>query len=103
MNLLSNAVHAVSENGSITLSTSETNGDIILEIKDNGIGIPKENLDKIFDPFFTTKSFEEGTGLGLFVVHKIIANLNGGIDVSSTVGEGTSFYIRLPKYDELNR
>jgi len=103
MNLLSNAVHAVSENGSITLSTSETNEDVILEIKDNGIGIPKENLGKIFDPFFTTKSFDEGTGLGLFVVHKIISNLNGKIDVTSTVGAGTSFYIRLPKTDESNR
>ncbi|MBU0463757.1 MAG: response regulator [Proteobacteria bacterium] len=103
MNLLSNAVHALSENGSITLSSSETNEDILLEIKDNGIGIPKENLGKIFDPFFTTKSFDEGTGLGLFVVHKIIADLNGKIDVSSRVGEGTSFYIRLPKYDESNR
>ena len=103
MNLLSNAVHALSKNGSITLSTRETKEDIILEIKDNGIGIPKENLGKIFDPFFTTKSFDEGTGLGLFVAHKIIANLNGKIDVTSTVGEGTSFYIRLPKYNELNR
>ena len=103
MNLLSNAVHAVSENGSITLSTREIDEDIILEIKDNGIGIPKENLSKIFDPFFTTKSFDEGTGLGLFVVHKIISNLNGKIDVASTVGEGTRFYIRLPKTDELNR
>ncbi|WP_413910099.1 response regulator [Desulfobacula sp.] len=103
MNLLNNAVHAVSENGSIILSTSETNEDMILEIKDNGIGIPKENLGKIFDPFFTTKSFDEGTGLGLFVVHKIIANLNGKIDVTSTVGKGTSFYIRLPKTNESNR
>jgi len=103
MNILSNAVHAVSENGSITLSTSETNEDIILEIKDNGIGIPKENLGKIFDPFFTTKSFDDGTGLGLFVVHKIISNLNAKIDVTSTVGKGTSFYIKLPKYNELNR
>ena len=103
MNLLSNAVHAVSENGSITLFIREINEDIILEIKDDGIGIPKENLGKIFDPFFTTKSFDEGTGLGLFVVHKIIANLHGKIDVSSTVGEGTSFCIRLPKYNELKR
>ena len=100
MNLLSNAVHAVSENGSITLSTSETNKDIILEIKDNGIGIPKENLGKIFDPFFTTKSFDEGTGLGLFVVHKIICGLKGEINVTSKVGEGTCFQIKLPKHDK---
>ena len=103
MNLLSNAIHALNENGSITLSTREINEDIILEIKDNGIGIPRENLGKIFDPFFTTKSFDEGTGLGLFVVYKIISNLSGKIDVTSTVGEGTIFYIRLPKTNESKR
>ncbi|MCD4721993.1 MAG: response regulator [Desulfobacula sp.] len=102
MNLLSNAVHALKENGSITLSTREIDDDIILEIKDNGVGIPRENLGKIFDPFFTTKSFDEGTGLGLFVVHKILSGLNGGIDVTSTVGKGSCFQIRLPKYDKSN-
>ena len=103
MNLLSNAVHAVKENGTIDLSTSETVDYFILEIKDNGIGIPKENLGKIFDPFFTTKSFDEGTGLGLFVAHKIISNLNGKIDVTSIVGVGTCFKIKMPKYDKSNR
>jgi len=97
MNLLSNAVHALQRNGSITLSTDEIEDDIILEIKDNGVGIPKENLGKIFDPFFSTKSFDEGTGLGLFVVHKIICGLNGEIEVVSKVGEGSSFIIKLPK------
>ncbi len=96
MNLLKNAVHAVMENGRITLSISETDDDTFLEIKDNGTGIPEENLGKIFDPFFTTKSFDEGTGLGLFVVHKIVSNLNGEIEVSSVLGKGTSFMIRLP-------
>ena len=103
MNLLSNAVHALQKNGSITLSACEVNEDIILEIKDNGIGIPKENLGKIFDPFFTTKSFDEGTGLGLFVVHKILSSLNSKVDVESTVDKGTCFQIWLPKYDKSNR
>ncbi|MBW2653875.1 MAG: response regulator [Deltaproteobacteria bacterium] len=102
MNLLSNAIHALGENGSITLSTRETSEDIILEIKDDGIGIPKENLGKIFDPFFTTKPFDEGTGLGLFVAHKILSGLGCKIDVTSTVGKGTCFQIRLPKYDKSN-
>ncbi|MBU8849066.1 MAG: GHKL domain-containing protein, partial [Desulfobacterales bacterium] len=102
MNLLSNAVHALPQTGSITLSTDEIEKDIILEIKDNGVGIPKENLGRIFDPFFTTKSFNEGTGLGLFVVHKILLNLNGKIDVTSKVGEGTCFQIRLPKCNKSN-
>lgn len=102
MNLLNNAIHALKKNGFITLSTHEIDDDIILEIKDNGVGIPKPNLGKIFDPFFTTKSFDEGTGLGLFVVHKIILNLRGNIDVTSKVGEGTCFTIRLPKNAKAN-
>lgn len=102
MNLLNNAVHASKENGSITLSTYEIDEDILLEIKDDGIGIPKENLGKIFDPFFTTKSFEEGTGLGLFVVYKILSGFGYKIDVTSTVDKGTCFKIRLPKYDKSN-
>ncbi len=97
INLLNNAVHASNKNGTITFSSYEKDADIIFKIKDNGIGIPKENLCKIFDPFFTTKSFDEGTGLGLFVVHKIICDLNGKIDVESSVGKGTSFYLSLPK------
>ncbi len=97
INLLSNAVHAVKKNGSIDLFLSETKVDIILEIKDNGIGIPKKNLGKIFDPFFTTKPFDEGTGLGLFVVHKIISSLGGEVTVESTLGRGSCFMIKLPK------
>ncbi len=97
MNLLNNAIQAVKKNGSITLSIRETNHEILLEIKDNGMGIPKENLSKIFDPFFTTKPFEEGTGLGLFVVHKILSSLNGDIKVKSTIGKGSSFILQLPK------
>ncbi len=97
MNLLNNAVHAVGKNGVITLSNYAVEEDIVLEIQDNGIGIPKENLGKIFDPFFTTKSFDEGTGLGLFVVHKIIVDLKGDIEVESTLGKGTCFMIKLPR------
>jgi signal transduction histidine kinase len=102
MNLLSNAIHATQKNGSIILSGYKTDSDVIIKIKDNGIGIPKENLRKIFDPFFTTKSFDKGTGLGLFVVHKIISALNGEIHVKSEVGKGTCFTIRLPKYTKIS-
>ena len=97
MNLLNNAIHAVEQNGSIILSMCEVNDNIIFEIKDNGFGIPKENLGKIFDPFFTTKSFDEGTGLGLFVVHKLLTNLKGEIEVKSILSKGTSFIIKLPR------
>ncbi|MCP4720583.1 MAG: response regulator [Desulfobacteraceae bacterium] len=97
MNLLNNAIHALGKNGSIILSTWETKDDIILEIEDDGVGISKENLGKIFDPFFTTKSFDEGTGLGLFVVHKILSDLGGNVEVKSSLGKGTSFIIKLPR------
>jgi two-component system NtrC family sensor kinase len=97
INLLNNAIHAVGDNGCITLSSRETQDAVILEIGDNGRGIPRENLGKIFDPFFTTKSFDEGTGLGLFVVHKIMSDLKREIEVNSTVGKGTCFTIKLPK------
>ncbi|SLM32532.1 ATPase/histidine kinase/DNA gyrase B/HSP90 domain protein (fragment) [Desulfamplus magnetovallimortis] len=126
INLLSNAIHALSKKGTITILTTipdkfseidglnrlHKNGEssaclewseesfLSLEIRDNGIGIPKENLGKIFDPFFTTKSFDQGTGLGLFVVHKIISGLGGQIEVESTVGKGTSFFIKLPRHLE---
>lgn len=98
INILNNAIHAMKKNGILTLTLFGTSDDILLEIKDNGIGIPKENMGKIFDPFFTTKSFDEGTGLGLFVVHKILSNLNGSIEVDSTLGKGTAFTVKLPKH-----
>lgn len=100
MNLLNNAIYALKTNGAITLSSNETHTDIFFAIQDNGIGIAKENLGKIFDPFFTTKSFDEGTGLGLFVVHKILSNIDGEIKVKSDLSKGTSFIVKLPKRPE---
>ena len=97
INLLNNAVHALKQNGLISISFHEIKNDVILEIKDNGVGIPKDNLRKIFDPFFSTKSFNEGSGLGLFVVHKIIDGLDGEIEVTSEIDKGTCFRIKLPK------
>jgi signal transduction histidine kinase len=67
---------------------------ILLTIKDNGIGIPNENLKRIFDPFFTTK--QEGTGLGLSIAHKILEQHNALIDVKSKEGKGTIFFLRFP-------
>ncbi len=69
---------------------------IYIEILDEGIGIPEENLDKIFDPFFTTRKNEGGNGMGLAIVKQIIDRHHGFIDVTSRPGKGTIFNIRLP-------
>ena len=69
---------------------------VIVEIADDGCGIPVDVLPKIFDPFFTTKPLGRGTGLGLSISHGIIAEHGGRIEVESTVGAGTRFRIHLP-------
>jgi two-component system NtrC family sensor kinase len=68
----------------------------VIEISDNGPGIPKEVLGKIFDPFFTTKSAQDGTGLGLSISYSIIGKLGGKITVASEEGRGTTFTIYVP-------
>ena len=96
INLLTNAVQATAEQGRITIQTRSGSKGVILSICDNGIGIPKEDLDKIFEPFFSTKTPKEGTGLGLYVTREIIAKLGGTIEVDSRLGHGTRFDITMP-------
>ena len=67
-----------------------------LTVSDTGVGIPPAVLERMFDPFFTTKGVGQGTGLGLSLVHGIVIDLGGAIDVTSKAGEGTSFEIWLP-------
>jgi signal transduction histidine kinase len=95
-NLIDNAIGAMNGEGEITLRTRSDEQWVIVEIEDNGSGIPEENLPSLFDPFFTTKAPGEGTGLGLNISHNIIVQKHQGrIDVASQPGK-TRFEVRLP-------
>jgi PAS domain S-box-containing protein len=111
MNLCTNALHAVELGGVVEVAldradvTSEhrlSHGNLApgayvrLRVSDTGSGIPPQVLDRMFDPFFTTKGVGEGTGLGLSLVHGIVADLGGAIDVRTAIGSGTTFEIWLP-------
>jgi two-component system NtrC family sensor kinase len=98
VNIMINALQAMSDGGKLTVCTriTEDSGFVEIEISDTGCGIPQEHLSKLFDPFFSTKRTGEGTGLGLSVTLGIVEKHNGTIDVTSTVGEGSTFVIRLP-------
>ena len=98
LNILINAIHSFNDQGGvINIKTENKDKNITIEIKDNGSGIPKEISSRIFDPFFTTKEVGIGTGLGLSISYGIIKKHKGNINVNSKVGEGTSFFISLPK------
>lgn len=95
INIIFNAVQAMPEGGKLKISTQNKGKDFIkIVFEDTGVGIEANNLEKIFNPFYTTKS--EGTGMGLSIVHKIMEEYEGWINVSSSVGEGTIFEILLP-------
>jgi signal transduction histidine kinase len=99
LNILSNAGEAMPEGGRIAVSSRFLEGagnQIEVMIRDSGQGIPQENLDKIFMPFFTTKKIGQGTGLGLAIAYGIVKMHRGAIEVKSKVGEGTTFWVKLP-------
>lgn len=96
LNLIINAAQAIKTDGLITLQTTLKDDKIVIEIQDNGPGIPQEIQDKIFDPFFSTKEPGEGTGLGLSVSYGIIHEHAGQIEVRSILTQGTCFSIILP-------
>jgi len=99
-NLAVNAADAMPDGGTLTIASYRRGNEIIIEVSDTGTGIAEENLSRIFDPFFTTKEVGKGTGLGLAVTYGIIERHNGSIEVKSTEGKGTTFYIHLPLQKE---
>jgi len=95
-NLAVNSIQAMLEGGRLTISTSFRDGHVLLTVEDTGVGMSDEVMKNIFNPFFTTKDVDEGTGLGLSVVHGIVTSHGGTIEVESEVGRGTKFTVRLP-------
>jgi signal transduction histidine kinase len=94
LNLIKNAISAMPQGGTLTIKTEARDAEIQISVSDTGIGIPEENRLKIFEPYFTTR--ENGSGLGLTLVFKIIREHQGEIIVKSREGEGTCFTITLP-------
>lgn len=97
INIINNACQAIEKKGIINIKAEIINNEkAIFEISDNGCGIEEGSLDKIFDPFFTTKPVGKGTGLGLYIVHGIVKEHKGMIEVRSKPNNGTNFKITLP-------
>ena len=105
-NLLSNAVAAMPDGGTVTITTHDTAERVFIDVADKGVGIPEENLTKIFEPFFTTKQIGKGTGLGLAVTYGIIKMHKGNISVESNADPahgptGTTFTVELPRKEDI--
>jgi signal transduction histidine kinase len=102
-NLLRNALQSMPDGGHLKLSTECVGDGVAIIFKDSGCGIAPEIQRRIFDPFFTTRPIGSGTGLGLSVAHAIVARHGGNIDLTSTLGQGSTFTVFLPlKYKPAN-
>ncbi len=94
INLLNNAVQAMPDGGTLTVSTGQRNGHVLFEVQDTGMGIRAEDLGRIYEPLFTTKA--KGIGLGLSLVKLLVEAHQGDVQVSSQEGEGSTFTVRVP-------
>ena len=99
MNIILNAIDAMVGGGRLNIRSEVKNNNVNMFFKDNGCGISKNEIDHIFEPFFTTKTEVLGTGLGLSTSKGIIESMDGKIDVTSSVGKGSTFKISLPTYN----
>lgn len=96
LNIASNACDAMPRNGSFTLSVEASGGQALVRMSDTGIGMPEEVRARLFEPFFSTKPKDEGTGIGMAIVHRFISDSGGSIEVDSAPGHGTTILLRLP-------
>jgi two-component system NtrC family sensor kinase len=97
MNLVANAVDAIAAEGTIRISTSQTDGVFLISVRDTGAGIPEAIRSRIFEPFFTTKPAGQGAGLGLAIAYGIIQDHHGSIEVQSQEGVGSEFSVKIPR------
>jgi signal transduction histidine kinase len=95
-NLLTNAVQAIKQTGTITVTTRQDGNYAVIEVADTGAGIKPEYLERIFDPGFTTKGVGVGVGLGLSITYRIVEDHRGSIQVRSELGQGTTVTVHLP-------
>lgn len=100
INLIVNAIQAMSNGGELRINTSRSDSFVAVAIQDTGRGIPPEDMDKLFTPFFSTKEEVRGVGLGLAVSYGIIQRHGGRIEVQSQVGKGSTFTVYVPVYQE---
>ena len=101
VNLIKNAIQAMTKGGALTVQTDPGVDGVVVSVADTGGGIPQEQINRIFEPFYTTK--KKGTGLGLMIVQRIVRDHNGRMDLESHVGKGTVFRIWLPLYERKTR
>lgn len=102
--LMLNSIDAMEGTGTLTVRTKGSpgsNGFVVAEFEDTGMGIPQDEISKIFEPFFTTKQPGRGTGLGLSICYGIVQQHGGTISVESSIGRGSKFSVTLPAYDEM--
>lgn len=106
LNLIDNAIKYTPENGIVEVEVSSQYGNIILKIKDNGVGIPREDINRIFERFYRVDKARSrdvgGTGLGLAITKHIVKNLNGFIEVKSELGKGSEFTVTIPQKNFLD-
>ncbi len=99
-NLVTNAVQAMAEGGTLTIHAYQNENYVIVDVKDTGVGIPQEAQNKLFTPMFTTKA--KGQGFGLAVVKRMTEALGGTVTFESQEGKGTTFALHLPRQKARN-